>query len=485
MSSAWRGKDSTLKIVLKSQLSSLINTTSTIDTTFYKNSLQQYYQPQQEYQQQHQQPLLVDVSLSHINQHNKNFLISITHPSINIEAKSLSHHYINHDVINDKNIVTFTNITNQFVKKYLKKHEQLKKYQKGDKTQLTDQQHYQKNLYYRLVSTPKFGRLILNKKTLKTGNYFSSQHILYNQLSYKPSPHLKSDLQTSNCSDVMIFKVIYSQDPQEIDTIEHFFNTTLQDEDEDEEDELDEEEEEESHDNDDEFKGEGEKEEVNEHLPDKLFLLRVHMFKKQEATLTYLTNNPGMSIVERNLKLIGRKELLVVSDDVAPRDLIFHIKTPPNHGTLILTLNKHNTSSVDDEEVYNEVIHKLHHTDNMPKKEHVTETANHKLLFNINTFTQEQIDKGSLSYLQLTPTNHDAFYFSVSSPQKHGNFKVFNIDIAPLTFRLPSDVINVPIKQVAIRCLITNEHLNPVVNGDRKYIVYHVISSPQHGSLYR
>ena len=130
--------------------------------------------------------------------------------------------------------------------------------------------------------------------------------------------------------------------------------------------------------------------------------------------------------------------------DTAPKDLIYEIIQPPQHGMVSLT-------------------------DDMT-------TA-------VMRFSQEDVNRHRVIYLHDGTMKSTSFYFRVSD----GHFKavtgVFSLHFVALTLRLANHS-TIAIQQSHTTTVIRNTSLGADSNGQRKHIFYNITQEPRYGRLY-
>ncbi|XP_041103180.1 chondroitin sulfate proteoglycan 4-like [Polyodon spathula] len=155
------------------------------------------------------------------------------------------------------------------------------------------------------------------------------------------------------------------------------------------------------------------------------------------------TKSPGLRVVQGNKELLVPEHLNVVDLDNPPEDIKYTIISKPNNGFLAMG------SSIND---------------------------------SIMTFTQADINRGRVWFVQDGSTFSGVFYFSVTDGKHRPLYKLFNLEVTEITIFLSNNT-DVVLEQGQTSVVITNEQLAAETNGKNTTIHYLVTTPPQFGKL--
>ncbi|MEE6458212.1 hypothetical protein FKM82_000218 [Ascaphus truei] len=109
--------------------------------------------------------------------------------------------------------------------------------------------------------------------------------------------------------------------------------------------------------------------------------------------------------------------------------------------------------------------------------------ANHENLnASIQHFTQADINKGKVWFVQDGTSSSGAFYFSVTDGKHKPLYKLFNLEVTPVSITLVNKT-NVFLLQGQAFITVTNTHLAATTDGRSIVIHYEVIKPPRFGHL--
>ena len=157
-----------------------------------------------------------------------------------------------------------------------------------------------------------------------------------------------------------------------------------------------------------------------------------------------MTKYPDIEVVQGFAANITSSELLTTDPDTPPNEIVYQVVNGPSNGHLVTRDNPDTT---------------------------------------INRFTQEDINRGQVVFIQDGSMDSGAFYFRVSDRKFKPFYKVFNIRVRPLTLELVNNSA-VDITQGRSSVKLTSANLGTDTNGHRSKIMYNVTHSPMHGQLY-
>lgn len=100
----------------------------------------------------------------------------------------------------------------------------------------------------------------------------------------------------------------------------------------------------------------------------------------------------------------------------------------------------------------------------------------------IKDFTQADINDGSVWFVQDGSPLSGVFYFSVTDGQHHPQYKLFRLDVIPLSITL-INLTEVVLLQGQDRVAITNYHLSATTNGKNPEIRFEVTKPFTYGNL--
>ena len=157
-----------------------------------------------------------------------------------------------------------------------------------------------------------------------------------------------------------------------------------------------------------------------------------------------MTKYTDIDVVQGFEANITSSELLTTDPDTPPSDIVYQVINGPSNGHLVTRDNPDTT---------------------------------------INRFTQEDINRGQVVFIQDGSMDSGAFYFRVSDRKFKPFYKVFNIRVRPLTLELINNSA-VDIIQGRSSVKLTSANLGTDTNGHRSKIMYNVTHSPMYGQLY-
>ncbi|XP_055410869.1 chondroitin sulfate proteoglycan 4-like isoform X2 [Bubalus kerabau] len=100
----------------------------------------------------------------------------------------------------------------------------------------------------------------------------------------------------------------------------------------------------------------------------------------------------------------------------------------------------------------------------------------------VHHFTQADIDNSQVWFIQDGSPSSGAFYFSVTDGQHRPLYKLFHLDVIPVSVTLVN-LTDLLLPQGQTHVTITGAHLSAVTNGRSPHITYEVMWPLQHGHL--
>lgn len=157
-----------------------------------------------------------------------------------------------------------------------------------------------------------------------------------------------------------------------------------------------------------------------------------------------MTDNPSMTVVQRQSRAITRDILYTEDPDNEPRDITYDIINSPNAGRLVFA-------------------------DQISK--------------DVKRFTQKDIDDERVIYFHDGSQNSVNFYFRVADGRYKPVYRHFRIVVIPLEIQLINRTI-IHIQQGTKMAYITSANMGVATNGQRSLIKYNITHGPRGGQLY-
>ncbi|KAM4808341.1 chondroitin sulfate proteoglycan 4-like [Rhinophrynus dorsalis] len=155
------------------------------------------------------------------------------------------------------------------------------------------------------------------------------------------------------------------------------------------------------------------------------------------------TKRPHLKVLQGKMIAIGPENLKVDDLDNPPEEIKYTVISAPNNGFLAIQEN---------------------------------------LNASVQHFTQADIDKGKLWFVQDGSSSSGVFYFSVTDGKHKPLYKLFNLEVTPVSITLVNKT-NLILTQGQTFLTITNSHLAATTDGSSMVINYEVIQSPRFGQL--
>ncbi|XP_029960985.1 chondroitin sulfate proteoglycan 4 [Salarias fasciatus] len=155
------------------------------------------------------------------------------------------------------------------------------------------------------------------------------------------------------------------------------------------------------------------------------------------------TKAPNLKVVQGDTVAVGPENLKVEDLDNAPDDITFSVISKPSNGYLAL------------EGSMNE---------------------------SITTFTQAQIDNGSVFFVHDGSSASGVFYFSVTDGHHKPIYKLFNLEVTKITISLVS-LTELSLQQGTTAASLSQENLSAETNGRNMTIHYLITRPPNFGKL--
>ncbi|CAN9512997.1 unnamed protein product [Ophioblennius macclurei] len=157
------------------------------------------------------------------------------------------------------------------------------------------------------------------------------------------------------------------------------------------------------------------------------------------------TKAPSLKVVQGDTVAIGPESLKVEDLDNSPNDITFSVISKPSNGYLALegSLNE-----------------------------------------SVTSFTQAQIDNGSIFFIQDGSSASGVFYFSVTDGHHKPIYKLFNLEVTKITVYLVR-LTELSLRQGTTAASLTQDNLSAKTNGKNLTIHYQVTRPPNFGKLLR
>ncbi|XP_060490581.2 chondroitin sulfate proteoglycan 4-like isoform X1 [Panthera onca] len=155
------------------------------------------------------------------------------------------------------------------------------------------------------------------------------------------------------------------------------------------------------------------------------------------------TKGLRLKVLQGNRLVVGPENLRVEDLDSPPEEIRYMIIRNPNNGFLALA----------------------HHPD-----------------ITVHHFTQADIDNSRVLFIQDGSPSSGVFYFSVTDGQHRPLYKLFHLDVIPISITLVN-LTDLLLPQGQTIVPITNTHLSAVTNGRSPQITYKITWPLQHGHL--
>lgn len=182
-------------------------------------------------------------------------------------------------------------------------------------------------------------------------------------------------------------------------------------------------------------------------LPDTLLFngtLDVIIRPVNDQTFRLLTPAPRLEVVQGQRAAITNENLNTTDPDNVPSDIVYEVIRKPNNGILVYGING---------------------------------------TYPIFNFTQEDIDKSLVYFVQDGTNDTGTFHFKVSDGKHKAEYKAFNIYVVPLSLELVNRS-RIEVLQGSTSSYIRNRNLGAVTNGNREDIWYNVTREPQFGRIF-
>ncbi|KAI0239538.1 Chondroitin sulfate proteoglycan 4 [Lamellibrachia satsuma] len=157
-----------------------------------------------------------------------------------------------------------------------------------------------------------------------------------------------------------------------------------------------------------------------------------------------MTKYPDIEVVQGFTANITSSELLTTDPDTPPSDIVYVVVNGPSNGHLV---TRDNPDTI------------------------------------INRFSQDDINRQQVVFIQDGSMDSGAFYFRVTDGKFKPFYKVFNVRVHPLTLEIINNSA-VDIIQGHSSVMLTAAHLGTATNGHRSKIMYNVTRPPIYGQLY-
>ncbi|XP_078075471.1 chondroitin sulfate proteoglycan 4 [Mustelus asterias] len=155
------------------------------------------------------------------------------------------------------------------------------------------------------------------------------------------------------------------------------------------------------------------------------------------------TKAPSLKVVQGYTAALNSSHVNVVDLDNLPEEIQYNIISGPNNGYVA-------------------------------KAENLNMSVKH--------FTQADVNNGNVWFVQDGSSSSGVFYFSVTDGKHRPLYKLFNLEVIPITIMLINNS-QLEIQQGQSISTITNEHLAAETNGKVTVISYEITSPPQFGHI--
>ncbi|XP_029797122.1 chondroitin sulfate proteoglycan 4-like [Suricata suricatta] len=155
------------------------------------------------------------------------------------------------------------------------------------------------------------------------------------------------------------------------------------------------------------------------------------------------TKGLRLKVLQGNRVVVGPENLRVEDLDSPPEEIRYMIIRNPNNGFLAMA-----------------------HDPDIP----------------VHHFTQADIDNSRVLFIQDGSPSSGVFYFSVTDGQHHPLYKLFNLDVIPISITLVN-LTDLLLPQGQTIVPITNTHLSAMTNGRSPQITYKITWPLRHGHL--
>jgi hypothetical protein len=157
-----------------------------------------------------------------------------------------------------------------------------------------------------------------------------------------------------------------------------------------------------------------------------------------------VTDNPSMTVVQRQSKALTSEVLYAEDPDNSPDEIVYDVINSPVNGRLVFAEN---------------------------------------LTLNIVYFTQADINRERVVYIHDGTLKTIDFYFRVSDGKFQPVHRHFRIHIIPLEIKLVNRTV-IPIQQGTRMAYISSANMGVATNGQRSYTFYNVTHRPQGGQIF-
>ncbi|KAK2152839.1 hypothetical protein LSH36_316g03037, partial [Paralvinella palmiformis] len=170
----------------------------------------------------------------------------------------------------------------------------------------------------------------------------------------------------------------------------------------------------------------------------------IEIVPKNDQPFRLLTDDPQIELVQGFMANISNSSLNTEDPDTLATGILYVVITGPHYGHLV-------------------------HIDDVDES--------------ITEFTQDDINQDKIWYLHNGSRNKDSFYFKVSDGKHKPLYKVFVINVHPLTLEVKV-VHHLEIKQGLFSQYLTADTFHITTNGNKNRVMYNVTRAPSYGQLY-
>ncbi|NXF08185.1 CSPG4 protein, partial [Smithornis capensis] len=172
-------------------------------------------------------------------------------------------------------------------------------------------------------------------------------------------------------------------------------------------------------------------------------MFNITVFPVNDQSPELKTKRLHLKVLQGDVSMLGSENLKVEDLDNAPAELKYTVVSSPNNGYLAMKSN---------------------------------------LSVSIKDFTQADVNSGEVWFVQDGSSSSGVFYFSVSDGKHRPLYKLFSVEVIPITLVLVN-LTNVALPQGQTSVTITNVQLSAVTNGKSPTIMYEITQPLKYGHL--
>ncbi|XP_067134539.1 LOW QUALITY PROTEIN: chondroitin sulfate proteoglycan 4-like [Centruroides vittatus] len=172
--------------------------------------------------------------------------------------------------------------------------------------------------------------------------------------------------------------------------------------------------------------------------------LNVTVRPVNDGIFQLLTKVPRLDVVQGQRAALTGHNLNTTDPDNVPSDIVYEIISKPSNGILVYGVNGSNP-------IYN--------------------------------FTQEDVDRSRVYFVQDGTNDTGSFHFKVSDGKHKAVYTAFNIYVEPLSLELVN-CSRIEVLQGSTEVFVRRQNLGAVTNGNREDIWYNVTREPEFGRIF-